>query len=88
MKNGKGNIDEYSPVYNTDEWKSDGKFLTFYGPVSGGLAHPLYFLRSLGVVFWFILPRNGGQSFGLFLNFFDTLFKAFFLLHLFCKNMY
>jgi len=35
VKNGRGNVDEYSPVYNPDEWKSDGDV---YEPGFTGIA--------------------------------------------------
>jgi photosystem II protein len=35
LKNGKGNVDEYSPIYNPNEWKSDGDV---YEPGFAGLA--------------------------------------------------
>jgi photosystem II protein len=35
LKNGKGNVDEYSPIYNTVEWKSDGDV---YEPGFTGIA--------------------------------------------------
>ena len=35
MKNGKANIDEYAPIYNPAEWKSDGDN---YEPGLPGLA--------------------------------------------------
>jgi len=35
VKNGRGNVDEYSPVYNEAEWKADGDV---YEPGAAGLA--------------------------------------------------
>lgn len=35
LKNGRGNVDEYSPIYNPGEWKSDGDV---YEPGAAGLA--------------------------------------------------
>ena len=47
VKNGLGNVDEYSPVYNQVEWKSDGDT---YEPGLLGLAvWAAGFLTLLGV---------------------------------------
>lgn len=47
QKNGRGNVDEYSPIYNPDEWKSDGDV---YEPGSTGIAlWAAGFLALLGI---------------------------------------
>lgn len=64
LKNGLGNVDEYSPIYTPETWKKDGDV---YEPGATGLAlwaavlgltYPQHKLWSFGGVHWSLLETS------------------------------